>query len=324
MTRLLVLDVGKTGCRARLTDGGAPVASGEWPGACGVADRDGAQRALAAIHGVTRGWPVPDAVAAGLAGLASAPDRAADIAAGLRERFVPDLRVLLTSDMTTWHAGALGGAPGVVLAAGTGVVALGIDAAGRSARVDGWGHLLGDDGGGFALGRAGLAAALRAHDGRSGGSPALLALLRARFGEPDRLPARVHGADNPAREVAAFARDVLAAAGSGDDVARAIVARAAADLAGTAAAADAAVEGAAPDRAASDPAGPGPSRPVACGGGLLDAGPVLTGPLDAELAARSLTRTRPLGDALDGARLLLEDPHVPHHALTVPSPAGAR
>ncbi|MCM3844974.1 hypothetical protein ND486_02035 [Pseudonocardia sp. DR1-2] len=322
MTRLLLLDLGKTGCRAALAEpGGAVVARAEGPGSGGLADRDGVARALAAVDAVLgtlaaadrAGERRPVAVAAGLAGLASAPGQGAAFAAGLHDRLGADLRVLLTSDMTTWHAGALGGAPGVVLAAGTGTVALAVGPDGAVSRVDGWGPLLGDDGSGHALGRAGLAAALRAHDGRPGGSPRLLDHARDRYGDPDRLPALVHGADNPARAVAAFARDVVAAAADGLPEALALVARAADDLATTAAAAC--------DRLgpAGGPAG-GPDRPVACGGGLLAAGAVLTDPLDAALAARRLTRTAPLGDALDGARLLLEDPTVPHHALLVPLP----
>ncbi|MFP5070009.1 N-acetylglucosamine kinase [Pseudonocardia nantongensis] len=322
MTRLLLLDVGKTGCRAALVEAGVRVASGQAPGAGGIAEADGPARALGAIAAATEGWPAPDRIAAGLAGLASAPGRAGALAAGLRARFGAAVEVLLGSDMTLWHAGALGGAPGVVLAAGTGTVALGVDAGGRSARVDGWGHQLGDDGSGYAIGRAGLRAALRAQDGRPGGSNDLLARVRARFGDPDGVPARMYGAANPAREIAAFAPDVLAVAAvepDADPVAAGIVGRAATDLADAAAAAAHRLQ---------LPARPTGVQPVACGGGLLAAGPVLTGPLDAALTARSLTRTTPLGDALDGARLLLEDPHVPHHALLTaaetPAPGGAR
>ncbi|MYS50866.1 ATPase, partial [Streptomyces sp. SID6013] len=77
------------------------------------------------------------------------------------------------SDAVTAHAGALGGRAGVVLAIGTGSVAVGIGADGTYARVDGWGPLLGDDGSGARIGTAGLRAALRAHDGR-GPATALL------------------------------------------------------------------------------------------------------------------------------------------------------
>src|SRR5581483_2138299 len=54
--------------------------------------------------------------------------------------------------------------------------------------VDGWGHLLGDAGSGFWIGRRGLDAALRAHDGRRGGSPVLARLVERDIGPLDRLP----------------------------------------------------------------------------------------------------------------------------------------
>jgi N-acetylglucosamine kinase-like BadF-type ATPase len=83
----------------------------------------------------------------------------------LARRFATN-SIVLASDITTSHAGALGGAPGVVVAAGTGAAALALDQEGRSAICDGWGYLLGDEGSGYAIGRAGLASALREHDGR--------------------------------------------------------------------------------------------------------------------------------------------------------------
>ncbi|MCA1845918.1 MAG: hypothetical protein LC792_22560, partial [Actinobacteria bacterium] len=54
--------------------------------------------------------------------------------------------------------------------------------------VDGWGHLLGDAGSGFWVGRKGLDAALRAHDGRPGGSAHLARLVERDVGPLDRLP----------------------------------------------------------------------------------------------------------------------------------------
>jgi N-acetylglucosamine kinase-like BadF-type ATPase len=82
----------------------------------------------------------------------------------------------------TAYAGALGQSPGGVVAAGTGLIALGTDLDTRR-RADGWGHLLGDCGGGAWIGRAGLEAALRAHDGRAGGSRPLLERMEAVFRE---------------------------------------------------------------------------------------------------------------------------------------------
>ncbi|KOG91913.1 ATPase, partial [Streptomyces varsoviensis] len=68
------------------------------------------------------------------------------------------------------YAGALGQRPGAVVAGGTGMIAIGSDLSreGGWRRADGWGHLLGDLGGGAWIGQAGLTAALRAHDGRTG------------------------------------------------------------------------------------------------------------------------------------------------------------
>ncbi|MFD5651250.1 hypothetical protein [Streptomyces sp. NPDC127039] len=56
--------------------------------------------------------------------------------------------------------------------------------------VDGWGPLLGDDGGGARIGTAGLRAALRAHDGR-GPDTVLLDAAAGLFGDLERLPTTV-------------------------------------------------------------------------------------------------------------------------------------
>jgi N-acetylglucosamine kinase-like BadF-type ATPase len=137
----------------------------------------------------------------------------------------------------TSFLGALGGEPGVVLAVGTGAVAIGSDLAGQWRRVDGWGHLVGDLGGGAWIGRAGLVAALRAHDGRRHGSPPLLAELRRQYTDPAALIAGLHDRDDCAARLASFAPAVLAAAGAGDPAAAAIQAEACRHLADTAVAA---------------------------------------------------------------------------------------
>ena len=305
MTGVLAIDLGKTGCRAVLfTDG---VRGGEvcGPGAVGLADIGGVARAMHAITAATRGWAAVDAVGAGLAGLRGVGARASELAAALTARFGTD-QIVLTDDMTTSHAGALGGAPGAVLAAGTGSVALGVTPSGDSHYVDGWGYLLGDDGSGFAVGRAGLRSALCAHDGR-GGSAALHARATARFGNLEGLPSVVHGSDNPPGCIAAFARDVAEAAHAGDPVARGIWADAGRALARTAAAAL---------------SGGSVATAFACTGGLMQVGDLLTEPLDAQLArlAPGVRRRAPLGDALDGAHLLLTRPDLPHRTQLRRSP----
>ena len=266
---ILAVDLGKTSCRAAA--GGRRA---EGPGAPGLATPGGVRAAEAAILAVARKLDPVNEVIVGVAGALAAPDAARALGHALLASLRVQ-RVAVTSDAVIAHAGALDGRPGVVLVAGTGVVALAIDAHGALRTADGWGPWLGDEGGGAWIGGAGLHAALRAHDGR-GPSTTLLDAARARFGPPETRPAR--HAD--AAAVASFAPDVLAAE---DDVAaRAIVGAAADALAATA-------------RAAGD-------GPVAMVGGLAGV-EVLREQLDLVPAA---------GDALGGARRLgvIHEPHV--------------
>lgn len=202
-------------------------------------------------------------------------------------------RLALAADAVTAYAGALGVRPGVVVAAGTGMVAVGTDLRGWR-RADGWGHLLGDGGGGAWIGRAGLTAALRAHDGRAGGSAALRARAEAVFGAPlDGLPGQVYPRTDRPAVLASFAPEVAACADDGDPVARAVLEEAAAEIAATASAACPPV---------SDSA-------VALTGGLLRLGAPLLAPLERELAARLPAGARTCeaaGDPLSGALLIAD------------------
>ncbi|WP_318216058.1 N-acetylglucosamine kinase [Streptomyces sp. SCL15-6] len=319
MTSAVAVDLGKTGCRAVLWDDTGPVQEAhDVPGAPGLATRDGVAAARAAVCAAVlpllerRPAPRPAALCVGAAGAASAPEASRALA----ERLLTDLpvpRVAVTSDAVTGHAGALGGQPGVVLAIGTGSVAVGIGADGVFARVDGWGPWLGDEGSGAWIGAAGLRAALRAHDGR-GPATALLDAAVERFGAPDRLPVAVDRDGNPARTTASFSPEVARAAAAGDDVAAGIVRRAAAALGETV-------------LTAARRTGGADALPVALTGGLTGLGAVLLGPLRASLADAPLPLRPqdPLGDPLDGARLLALNPSLPHepHVVRAGRPTSA-
>nr|WP_232005318.1 N-acetylmuramic acid 6-phosphate etherase [Mycobacterium sp. 852002-53434_SCH5985345] len=266
---ILAVDLGKTSCRASACGRRA-----EGPGAPGLAAPGGVRAAEAAILNVARQFGAVDEVIVGAAGAEAAPDAARALGDALLTSLRAE-RVAVTSDAVTAHAGALNGQAGVVLIAGTGVVALAIDAEGRWRRADGWGPWLGDEGGGAWIGAAGLRAALRAHDGR-GPSTTLLDAARARFGAPRTWPAQLTGA----AALASFAPDVLAA--QGDAAALAIVGAAAEALAATA-------------RAAGD-------FPVAMVGGLAGY----------KALREKLDLVPAVGDALDGALRLgpIHEPHV--------------
>lgn len=270
---ILAVDLGKTSCRAAA--GGRRA---EGAGAPGLATPGGVRAAEAAILAVARELGPADEVIVGAAGALAAPDAARALGDALLASLRAE-RVAVTSDAVIAHAGALDGEPGVVLIAGTGVVALAIGADGALRTADGWGPWLGDEGGGAWIGAAGLRAALRAHDGR-GPSTTLLDAARDRFGAPQTWPAQL----TDAAALASFAPDVLAA--DGDAVALAIVSAAAEALAATA-------------RTVGD-------GPVAMVGGLAA---VLEG---AEALRECLDLVPAAGDALDGALRLgpIHEPHV--------------
>ena len=78
-----------------------------------------------------------------------------------------DVPFILETDVVAAHAGAFAGAPGIVVSAGTGAITLGADEFGEQFYADGWGPLLGDEGGGYWIGVEALRAICRALDGRA-------------------------------------------------------------------------------------------------------------------------------------------------------------
>jgi N-acetylglucosamine kinase-like BadF-type ATPase len=120
--------------------------------------------------------------------------------------------------------------PGIVIIAGTGSVAFGIDDRSRRARAGGWGPLLDDEGSGYAIGRATLRAAMRAYDGR-GPATTLAEAVQRRF-LVDSLGMLKHAVRGMTiDQIAAVAPLALEAARAGDREATAILNRAAEGLA---------------------------------------------------------------------------------------------
>ncbi|MBT9170461.1 MAG: N-acetylmuramic acid/N-acetylglucosamine kinase [Actinobacteria bacterium] len=81
-------------------------------------------------------------------------------------------KVMLLNDAEIGLAGATGCRHGIVVNAGTGAVAFGINQRGEKGRSGGWGYLMGDEGSAYDVSRRALMAAAKAHDGR--GEPTLL------------------------------------------------------------------------------------------------------------------------------------------------------
>jgi N-acetylglucosamine kinase-like BadF-type ATPase len=203
------------------------------------------------------------AVGAGL-GLAGIRDdaHADQLAAQLRAR--TGAVVAVRDDTEAALAGAFRGGPGIVVIAGTGSGALGRDAAGRLARAGGHGFLLGDEGGGYWIGREAVRAALRGAD-RIGPPTALAGVTCSAFGDLVSAVQEVHRNPSDRTLLTRLVPAVVAAAAAGDAAAGRILAEAADHLAVLATAVGSALAAAAPG---------GPPLPVAMVGGIFAAEPV--------------------------------------------------
>ena len=197
---------------------------------------------------------------------------AALVQAGLARR----VRVMADGEVALSTAFADGA--GIIVSAGTGSIAYARDPAGQLHRAGGYGWQVGDEGGGYWLGRRALDVAARAQDGRGEGSTLLARLLAAlglrTFDDLVRWTATA----SPA-QVAALAPQVLNAAGEGEVVAQRVVEDAARELVALVVTLERHYPGTGP-------------VPVATTGGLLVAHSPLADAFRRKLAAQS-KRARP-------------------------------
>jgi len=298
---VVAVDAGQTEIRAALSDGERGPRTAAVPGVLRMGERVGPDEVAAALlAAVAALGPLPApllSLGVGLSGFEAAAEEDLRRVGELLRGRLDVGRLAIASDGLTSLLGALGDRDGAVVAAGTGTVTVARRGE-RLAKVDGWGALLGDAGSGFAIGRAGLDAALRHADGR-GGSAALLRMAERRYAPLPDLSERIYAAEVPTRAVAAFAADVASQAATGDEHAVAILAGAARELAVSA--------GAALDRLfeSHEPA------VVSYSGNVFRAGAPLLEPFTRELLGRrpATELLPPAGDSLAGAALLvgLED-----------------
>ncbi|HTQ53018.1 MAG TPA: BadF/BadG/BcrA/BcrD ATPase family protein [Bryobacteraceae bacterium] len=140
--------------------------------------------------------------------------------------------LVVTDDAVIALAGATAGEPGIITIAGTGSIAFGRHADGRSARTGGWGYIYGDEGSAFDIVRQALRAALRAEEGWGPPTALRAGLLESTgaAGANDLLH-RFYTDEWPRSRVAELAPRVDAIAAAGDPVARDILHHAAQQLA---------------------------------------------------------------------------------------------
>src|SRR2546423_4294375 len=179
----------------------------------------------AAAHG---GIDLPVEGALVAAAGAGRPQERADLEAALVQAGLAR-RVRVMADGEVALSTAFADGTGIIVSAGTGSIAYARDPAGQLHRAGGYGWQLGDEGGGYWLGRRALDVAARAQDGRGEGSTLLARLLAAlglqHFDDLVRWTATA----TPA-QMAALAPHVLNAAREGEGVARQAVDDAAREL----------------------------------------------------------------------------------------------
>jgi N-acetylglucosamine kinase-like BadF-type ATPase len=171
----------------------------------------------------------PDAICLGMSGV-DRLDEANTVTAIMR-RIGYRSRVLVVNDALIALVAGTRDAPGIVIISGTGSIVYGRNADGEAARAGGWGHMIGDEGSGYWIGRQALAAVMRAGDGR-GPATQLRGDVLAHFEIEDmsRLPRIVYDRDEPRKSVAALGPIVDRAAAQGDAVAMRILETAADEL----------------------------------------------------------------------------------------------
>ncbi|MEN8162700.1 MAG: BadF/BadG/BcrA/BcrD ATPase family protein [Acidobacteriota bacterium] len=184
------------------------------------------------LFDVIESLEAPEPIAAlclGIAGIGQVG--AEEVIQGVLRRLGQRRRIKVVNDaVVALVAGAPDGI-GIVVAAGTGSIAYGVDPEGRTARSGGWGYLLGDEGSAFWLGHYALRHAIRAADGR-GQATILYDLICDKLGisEPAALVEWFYDQERSRNRVANLASLVEEAGTEGDEAAEILLDQAAKHL----------------------------------------------------------------------------------------------
>lgn len=157
-------------------------------------------------------------LSAGLAGVDRPRDR--EIIMSCLAELGLSCHYLVNNDAKVALVAGLGTAEGIVVVAGTGSVAYGINKQGEIIRAGGWGHLASDEGSGYAIGRQALVRGIKAAEQRDDNTR-LLTWMMAYLGlrDWDELIGWANSQTTTKAEIASLAEVVVSAAAAGDAVA---------------------------------------------------------------------------------------------------------
>ena len=138
---------------------------------------------------------------------------------------------IIEGDIVIAWAAATACEPGVVVIAGTGSSAFGVNAVGERVKALGWDYIVADQGSGYWVGLQGIQAAIKVWDGRLDESILLEAMVNHyQLEDAEDMVKLAHEADFDKGRVASFARQVSACASEGDPTAIDILQRAGDEL----------------------------------------------------------------------------------------------
>lgn len=250
---LLAVDGGGTKCLAVLLDHTRQVVGTGRSGSCnyhGIGTAAAARELAAAIGQALQEWrgvavlPDPADLQAprwevecavfGIAGLDTDEDRR--IITQMVQHVLAELglyvrHLIVENDGFAALLGATGGKPGILVIAGTGSIAFGVNEAQQTARAGGWGHRIGDEGSGYWIGKQAMIAAVKAADGRGAATllqEAMLSYLGLK--QADELVNWTYSDQYAIERVGELSRLVGQAAEAGDEVANAILRQAGEEL----------------------------------------------------------------------------------------------
>jgi N-acetylglucosamine kinase-like BadF-type ATPase len=232
MPYFLGIDGGGSKTSCLLGDEHGVLASASGPGSNPI--RVGERRSREALEAV-----VLEACAAGKVQPSQIFRTCIGLAGGARPQIEKQVRVILAGlvageievagDMVIALEAAFRGGPGLIVVAGTGSISYGRNKRGETARAGGWGFAISDEGSGHWIGRAAVAAAMRAHD--LGENSVLISSIMNTWhlGSRDDVVRAANAIPPP--DFAELLPQVLAAAANGDSRANEILTQAATELA---------------------------------------------------------------------------------------------
>lgn len=232
MPYFLGIDGGGSKTTCLLGDESAVLAGASAPGSNPI--RVGEERSRQALHAAVReacgaAQVQPSQIACTCIGLAGAARPAIEkqARAVLAELLSGEIEV--AGDMAVALEAAFRGGPGLIVIAGTGSIAYGRNERGETTRAGGWGFAISDEGSGHWIGRAAVAAAMRAHD--LGENSVLISSIMNTWhlGSRDDVVRAANAVPPP--DFAELFPLVLAAAAGGDSRASEILTSAAMELA---------------------------------------------------------------------------------------------